>query len=151
MDRELSMLPCGQVGVDTAELRLVIYVYMMRALAAGRRRSISVGRTGLSAKFWAFFAGSDSACVSPTGSFHRRPEPCLPDAVHAVEVEVGEVEAGEDVVVGRGEGAVVDPRGEVPLCPVPSRVEEPGQGELGVTTGAGGVVGTGVELGMSLM
>lgn len=58
------------------------------------------------------------------------------------------MQAVEDVVVGRGEGAAAgDPRGEAPLCPVPSQVEEEG---LRVTTGAGGVVGTGVVLGMSL-
>lgn len=69
----------------------------------------------------------------------------------AEEEEAVEVEAVEDVVVGRGEGGVGDRRGEVPLSLVPSRVEEEEEEELRVTTGAGGVVGTRAVLGMRSM
>lgn len=96
----------------------------------------------------------------PWSASHRRPELCLPGVVHAdrplpvaeVEaVEVGAVE-GVVVVVGRGEGAVVDPpQEEAPLCPAPSRGgEEQEQEEPRVTTGEGEVVGTGMVLDMSL-
>lgn len=67
------------------------------------------------------------------------------------EVVAVEVEAVEDAVVGPGEDAVGDPRAEAQRCPVPSRAEEQEEEELRGTTGAGGVVGTRVELGMSLM
>lgn len=66
------------------------------------------------------------------------------------EVEAVEVGAVEDVVVGRGEGAVGDPRGEAPPCPLPSRVEEEEE-EPRERSGAERVVETGLVLGMSLM
>lgn len=61
-----------------------------------------------------------------------------------------EVEAVEDVAVGRGEVAVGDPRGEAPPCLSQSRVEEQEKG-LREEIGAGGVVMARVVLHTSLM
>lgn len=102
---------------------------------------------------------SDNAnnVVAPLGSTHRRPQRWLQGEIHAArylpvaEAEAVEAEAVEVVVVGRGEGAVRGPRGEAPLCPVPSRAAEQEEGEQRVMVGEGGVVGTGAVLGMSLM